>query len=364
MTAPRHLPARSLAAAQHVPRMRRPFAGTRGLARSVRPPRCTQSSAAAHARRRGLAVGAATGHTLLRAATPLPPLRRDRELVGALLQAVLPHVHRMRYDDEYFARCSYMSMYPSHTHNTSHIRSSPLPLPPHKVIRALSHIHARVVPVVSSLRARAMLAPTHSLSHLDDCENIFIDVGANSGDSMAKWYSQISCYENCMERRNFKHLWQDPCLPANETCGKDASCEAVKNTCFCQSQLQKGCGWEWPYWFPRAVRRSYCGIAFEPNPTLSDKLHHRARELKRSGAAPKIKVFNGTALSVRDVLRAVRCGRQVDHWLIPCARQAQNGRPRKSGPGWIRQRDASECAHPRRGLLRAKPESQAHLDKA
>ena len=208
----------------------------------------------------------------------------------------------MRYDDEYFARCSYMSMLVPLSHNTAPPRPPIVPSPslsPHKV-RALSHIHARVVPVVSSLRARAMLAPTHSLSHLDDCENIFIDVGANSGDSMAKWYSQISCYENCMERRNFKHLWQDPCLPANETCGKDASCEAVKNTCFCQSQLQKGCGWEWPYWFPRAVRRSYCGIAFEPNPALSDKLHHRARELKRSGAAPKIKVFNGTALSVRD----------------------------------------------------------------
>ena len=136
---------------------------------------------------------------------------------------------------------------------------------------------------------------------LDACTHVFIDVGANVGDSIAKWYTQTNCYEDCLERRNYKHQWQGPCLPANETCGKDASCDAVKDTCYCSTNIRRhGCGWEWPFWFPLAVRRKYCAIAFEPNPLLAERLHAKAKELKKSGAAPHIKVLNGTALSIND----------------------------------------------------------------
>ena len=35
----------------------------------------------------------------------------------------------------------------------------------------------------------------------DACQKLFIDVGANKGDSLIKFFTQPNCYENCFLRR-------------------------------------------------------------------------------------------------------------------------------------------------------------------
>ena len=131
------------------------------------------------------------------------------------------------------------------------------------------------------------------------CTHVFVDVGANVGDSLVKWFSQPNCYQNCFER----NLPNNPenCLPSNETCGRTGDCSNINQTCFCHKQAkQSRCGWEWPYWFPLGVRQQYCAEAFEPNHLLARKLRQQAHMLERNGKAPYIRVHNGTALAMAD----------------------------------------------------------------
>ena len=67
------------------------------------------------------------------------------------------------------------------------------------------------------------------------CDHLFIDVGANSGDSLVKWFSQFNCYENCYDRDS---PMQKHCLPSNETCGKTGDCANANATCFCHRQAK------------------------------------------------------------------------------------------------------------------------------
>ena len=136
------------------------------------------------------------------------------------------------------------------------------------------------------------------------CERLFIDVGANAGDSLGKFYTEPSCYEHCNERRTYPNGVS--CKPAAETCGLQngqwlGECSTANETCFCHSQAKANkCGWEWPYWMPLAARRQYCAVAFEPNPSLVGPLQSRANDLVRAGAAPHIRVRGGIAWSTRD----------------------------------------------------------------
>ena len=136
------------------------------------------------------------------------------------------------------------------------------------------------------------------------CERLFIDVGANAGDSLGKFYTEPSCYEHCNERRTYPNGVS--CKPAAETCGLQngqwlGECSTANETCFCHSQAKANkCGWEWPYWMPLAARRQYCAVAFEPNPSLVGPLQSRANDLVRTGAAPHIRVRGGIAWSTRD----------------------------------------------------------------
>ena len=138
----------------------------------------------------------------------------------------------------------------------------------------------------------------------DACQKLFIDVGANKGDSLIKFFTQPNCYENCFIRETLKD--GRTCLPASETCGLTngkwmGDCPTANQTCFCHQQAkQSRCGWEWPYWMPLGVRQTYCAEAFEPNPTLTHQLHRAAHQLIHRGSAPHIRVRNGTAWSAYD----------------------------------------------------------------
>merc|ERR1719359_530041 len=51
------------------------------------------------------------------------------------------------------------------------------------------------------------------------------------------------------------------------------------------------CAREMPWWLPLSVRRTYCAMAFEPNPHLAAKLEHAAAHLRRH-LGVQIDVFN------------------------------------------------------------------------
>lgn len=136
------------------------------------------------------------------------------------------------------------------------------------------------------------------------CESLFLDVGANVGDSLVKWYTQPNCYENCEQRTTYPN--GVTCKPASETCpivnGKwMGDCATANETCFCHKLAKENrCGWEWPYWMSLGVRQQFCAEAFEPNPTLAKSLQQQAHHLVRRGFAPHIRVRNGTAWATRD----------------------------------------------------------------
>ena len=129
-------------------------------------------------------------------------------------------------------------------------------------------------------------------SHMAACDNLFIDVGANVGDSLVRWYNEPNCYEACPAKG------QSQCIPTDVTTGQ---IKWPGNCTFCQMQAKyKQCAWEFPWWLASSHRRTFCAQAFEPNPLLSRKLHHQATALRRQGVAPHISVHNGTAMSVTD----------------------------------------------------------------
>ena len=96
------------------------------------------------------------------------------------------------------------------------------------------------------------------------CNGTFVDAGANVGDSLHMWYMVPSCSS----------------APHKLDGGR-------------------GCAWQMPWWLPLSVRRTYCAMAFEPNPHLAAKLEHAAAHLRRY-LGGQIDVFNGTALAEAD----------------------------------------------------------------
>ena len=149
---------------------------------------------------------------------------------------------------------------------------------------------------VAAAAAAATSAPLSST-----CDKLFIDIGANIGDSLVKWYTQPNCYEQCFERRD---SLRELCLPVNETCGaglRTTECGNANETCFCHKAAKKGeCGWEWPWWMPLAHRTEYCAEAFEPNHLIAVKLQKNAYSLMSQGHARSIRVHNGTAVSLAE----------------------------------------------------------------
>ena len=98
-----------------------------------------------------------------------------------------------------------------------------------------------------------------------DCQGTFIDVGANRGDSLHKWYSQKSC-----------------AIGPHQVRGKNESC-----------------AWEFPWWLPLPVRQTYCAQVYEPNPVFASSIAHVAAKFRlRLGV--RIDVYNTTALGEAD----------------------------------------------------------------
>lgn len=112
------------------------------------------------------------------------------------------------------------------------------------------------------------------LGRMAVCKNgVFVDVGANNGDSLIKWYELEGCFDLKQHYEEMKQAWP-----------------GVKKS---------GCAWEWPVWLPLRTRRQYCAKAFEPNPQLAAALIKTAHNLSlKHGVA--IEVFEKTALSNTD----------------------------------------------------------------
>lgn len=130
------------------------------------------------------------------------------------------------------------------------------------------------------------LAALHSTHETDGspCTHLFLDVGSNEGGVTWDFFHQLNCYESC---------------GGNSTCRPDNwSAQSCK---FCNSaNLGRQCGWMWPWWLPRDIRRGYCAIAFEPNSAVSSKLHSRMAGLRHALPGVSVRVVNDTAISVRD----------------------------------------------------------------
>lgn len=126
-----------------------------------------------------------------------------------------------------------------------------------------------------------------------ECTSLFIDVGANVGDSLLKWYAQPNCYERCEQNPGNRCVPPDPAT--GELAGSGGECR------FCMMQAKyKQCGFEFPWWMAISHRRTYCARAFEPNPLLRRALKQQAAELVDKGFAPKIDVRTGVAISTSD----------------------------------------------------------------
>ena len=150
----------------------------------------------------------------------------------------------------------------------------------------------------------SMGLPNATAVSAGDCPNVFIDVGANTGDSLRKFFHQPNCYEVChhpaKRSRSANASGGRGCKSANETCASTGTCANANTTCFCDRYIGSRCGYEWPYWLPVRQRSEYCAEAFEANPALMDALHATAHVLVRSGRARRIRIHNTTAFASRD----------------------------------------------------------------
>jgi len=130
------------------------------------------------------------------------------------------------------------------------------------------------------------LAALHSVREPDGlpCNALFIDIGANIGMATWDFLQRLNCYESCGGNST--------CRPENWSA---QSCQ------FCNTaNMNRQCGWMWPWWLPRDVRQRYCAVAFEPNPGVSSQLHARIESLRRLLPGVSVRVVNDTAVSVRD----------------------------------------------------------------
>ena len=83
------------------------------------------------------------------------------------------------------------------------------------------------------------------------CSGIFIDAGANRGDTLADWYVKESCAINAHRKRPAKG----------------------------------GCWWAWPWWLQLDTRRQYCAIAYEANPMRNRSLQRTAHRMRADASA-------------------------------------------------------------------------------
>ena len=106
------------------------------------------------------------------------------------------------------------------------------------------------------------------------CAGIFIDVGANVGDSLQMWYGSEGC-----EDLKARYIERGEAWPGIR---------------------RSGCRWEFPPWLPLSRRQTYCAHAFESNPSHSAALARTARQIMLAHPGVRIHVWNGTVLSTHD----------------------------------------------------------------
>ena len=96
----------------------------------------------------------------------------------------------------------------------------------------------------------------------ESCSGIFIDAGANRGDTLVDWFEKESCAINAHRKR-------------------------PKVT---------GCWWAWPWWLQLDARRQYCAIAYEANPMRNRSLQRTAHRMRPHASI----AIENTAFSTKD----------------------------------------------------------------
>lgn len=97
------------------------------------------------------------------------------------------------------------------------------------------------------------------------CAGIFVDAGANKGDTLLSWYNDASC-----------------AIAPKKLLPKSATCD-----------------WRWPWWLPLDVRRQWCAEAFEANPQYNSRLL-RMKERLEDRFGIQINVHFKTAFSTKN----------------------------------------------------------------
>ena len=105
------------------------------------------------------------------------------------------------------------------------------------------------------------------------CRAIFVDVGANAGDSLQLFFEAEGCVDL---KARMGDAWPG---------------------------IRKArCRWELPPWLPLSTRRTAynCAHAFEPNPRMVERLVKTSRALEASIPGLRISIHNGTAFGTQD----------------------------------------------------------------
>ena len=141
------------------------------------------------------------------------------------------------------------------------------------------------VTVLSYSSYSTELGRAHSINATrpESCAGVYIDVGAHQGGTLWDFYMRPNCYEVCGGDRT--------CRPGNWSVASCTFCSAANSA--------RQCAWMYPWWLPLSVRRTYCGIAFEPNPNVATKLSARVEELRAAVPGLSLRVVD-MAVSVRE----------------------------------------------------------------
>jgi len=104
------------------------------------------------------------------------------------------------------------------------------------------------------------------------CAGVFLDAGANRGDTLFSWYRVPACVDG----------------------------PRLKNT-LPPPKPGDPCDWKWPWWLPLETRRTWCAESYEANANFTRPLRQAAAVLRAElPAVASIAVHTSTAVGVRD----------------------------------------------------------------
>ncbi len=103
------------------------------------------------------------------------------------------------------------------------------------------------------------------------CAGVFLDAGANRGDTLFSWYRTPACVNGPRLKNTFTTPRRGPC------------------------------DWKWPWWLPLETRQTWCAESYEANANFTRALRQTAAALRAElPAASRVVVHTSTAVGVRD----------------------------------------------------------------